>query len=1028
MIKPATVQLPQSIELIYSIVSQNCKYISSCDLKSAFWSIPLTQASRPYTTFTSPDGLKFQYTVTPFGLSTSPAALQTVLLNVFSSKRPHLKLYMDDICVATETWSEHLLAIEQMLQTLEKNCLTANGAKCQFGFDEMCFLGFLISANGIRVDPKRIKIIEKLAPPKNKKSLQRLLGLFTYWRRFIQGFSVNTYHMRQLLLDDVAFHWSPQCQAELDFLKGCLIKDPILAPINPDKDLVIMCDAAGKTGIGFQTLQRGDDGLLHAIGYGGRALTKTQQNWHSSSLELAALAMAIKEFEDIAIHRNIFCLTDNAKVLALDKWTPQGQRERRLVTYLMQFNLRLRYVEGCKNHSADALSRCFDDMPIEDRNDFLPTSAEQKEDFILAINSEPTSNTESEILQLSDGQPGDYVTYTLIPTWQSNTDESHVQAVTTRKQAANKQNENNENSEPISDSPTEPETDEMTSDNATDSLPIQDADEPDLQIITENEGTDGNTQANITVPDDLSTEVLPTITAQDYLEDDELKNLYRLVAYNILTGNDNQDRQLLLMKERYFVEDAKLYKIALPRGKKLQRSYPVVERLCIPKKYRYLLLQHYHDRLGHYATERMFLTLFAIAYWENMYFDIRDYTQTCDICLRSKRNYKFKPKPLHCLEIPDGPFLHYQLDYKDLTRRTDEGAVAILCVVDAFSGYPIFIPVSDMSGETAGKVFIREIVTKRGQMLRVTTDRGSAFVNKFFMTIMKILGVQYRIASARSPRSNGLAEAMVKRLSELLKLYSQNDRKIHEVLPLCEFYLRATNHTSLKLSPFEIDCGRKMRTGLPLELSEKMPKLSGDQENYVAWLKQRLTDIHKAVSDNQVDNKREMKDKYDKYNRVVEPSWKIGDKVLIEENRIAPGSDTVLTHRKFKGPFLISDIVKGDQIGTAYRLVNMETGHPLKSLIGTDRLKAYTVDDREALSNRLPGVKISRVKKAEVQPPEPMPDGFEPAKKILKERSVNGQKQYLVLFYDRTSYWCDSVTNALLQAFRLRKAKRRRRR
>jgi len=120
IIKPVTVQLPRVNELIDSIVSQNCKYISPCDLKSAFWSIPLTQASRRNTTFTSPDGLKFQYTVTPFGLCTSPAALQTVLLNVFSSKRPHLKLYMDDICVATGTWGEHLLAIEQMLQTLEK--------------------------------------------------------------------------------------------------------------------------------------------------------------------------------------------------------------------------------------------------------------------------------------------------------------------------------------------------------------------------------------------------------------------------------------------------------------------------------------------------------------------------------------------------------------------------------------------------------------------------------------------------------------------------------------------------------------------------------------------------------------------------------------------------------------------------------------------------------------------------------------------------------------------------------------------
>jgi len=200
-------------------------------------------------------------------------------------------------------------------------------------------------------------------------------------------------------------------------------------------------------------------------------------------------------------------------------------------------------------YSADALSRCFDDMSIEDRNDFWRTPAEQKEDFILAINSEPTVNTENETLQLSDRQPGDYVTYTLIPTWQSNTDESNVQAVTTRKQAANKENENNQNSEPISDSPIEPETDRIMINNATDSPPVQDAGEPGLQIITEHVGTDGNTQVNITEPDDLTAEILPTITAQDYLDDDEWKNLYTLVAYNILTGNDKHDRQLLLMNK-----------------------------------------------------------------------------------------------------------------------------------------------------------------------------------------------------------------------------------------------------------------------------------------------------------------------------------------------------------------------------------------------------------------------------------------------------------------------------------------------
>ena len=66
----------------------------------------------------------------------------------------------------------------------------------------------------------------------------------------------------------------------------------------------------------------------------------------------------------------------------------------------------------------------------------------------------------------------------------------------------------------------------------------------------------------------------------------------------------------------------------------------------------------------------------------------------------------------------------------------------------------------------------------------------------------------------------------------------------------------------------------------------------------------------------------------------------------------------------------------------------MESGRPLKSSMNTDRLKDYTVDNREELSKRLPGIRISRVKKAEDQPTEPIPEGFEPSEKILRERTT----------------------------------------
>ena len=139
------------------------------------------------------------------------------------------------------------------------------------------------------MDPRRIRIIEKLSRPSNRKGLQRLLGLFVYWRSYIKQFSFHTYHMRQLLREDVDFCWNPQWDKELQYLKSCLMSEPILANIDSNKNCVIMCDAASNTGCGYQIMQEGSDGRLHAVSYGGKALTKAQTRWLPAELQLAAL-------------------------------------------------------------------------------------------------------------------------------------------------------------------------------------------------------------------------------------------------------------------------------------------------------------------------------------------------------------------------------------------------------------------------------------------------------------------------------------------------------------------------------------------------------------------------------------------------------------------------------------------------------------------------------------------------------------------------------------------------------------------
>jgi len=146
--------------------------------------------------------------------------------------------------------AESFRIIEALLKTLESSNFTASPAECEWGFPNVLFLGFQIGVDGLMMDPKTTKIIAKLAPPTNRKGLQRLLGLFVYWRRFIKQSSSHIYHVRDLLKEDQQFRWNSDCDAELNYLKSCLTSSPILATIYPNKDFFTMCYAAGSSGCG----------------------------------------------------------------------------------------------------------------------------------------------------------------------------------------------------------------------------------------------------------------------------------------------------------------------------------------------------------------------------------------------------------------------------------------------------------------------------------------------------------------------------------------------------------------------------------------------------------------------------------------------------------------------------------------------------------------------------------------------------------------------------------------------------------
>jgi len=93
-------------------------------------------------------------------------------------------------------------------------------------------------------------------------------------------------------------------------------------------------------------------------------------------LEPASICLALRQIECFAIHRVV--LTVNTSVLHLGSWIPQSHRERRLLTYLIQYKLTLKYIPECRNVCADTLSRAFEDMSEEDKREFLPKLSDEK--------------------------------------------------------------------------------------------------------------------------------------------------------------------------------------------------------------------------------------------------------------------------------------------------------------------------------------------------------------------------------------------------------------------------------------------------------------------------------------------------------------------------------------------------------------------------------------------------------------------------------------------------------------------------
>ncbi|KAJ9531318.1 hypothetical protein QJQ45_006759 [Haematococcus lacustris] len=254
-----------------------CSVFSSLDLQAGYHQIRITPEDVPKTAFRTPEG-HFQFKVLSFGLTNAPATFQRVMNDAFAPVLGKCALvYLDDILVMSKSLPEHLQHLRLVFDLLRKNKLYAKMSKCEFMQLTLRFLGHVISAGAISVDPDKVRAIVDWPVPSSLTQLQSFLGAANFVRKFVHNFSAISAPLTDLcgkLSATFPWHSWPDHERHAFYeLKAAVANVPMLRLPDHTQPFQVYCDASLQ-GVGAVLMQDG-----YPLAYLSKKLSSAEVNY-----------------------------------------------------------------------------------------------------------------------------------------------------------------------------------------------------------------------------------------------------------------------------------------------------------------------------------------------------------------------------------------------------------------------------------------------------------------------------------------------------------------------------------------------------------------------------------------------------------------------------------------------------------------------------------------------------------------------------------------------------------------------------
>lgn len=350
---------------------RGAKFITSLDVKTAYWQIPMDEESKQYTAFTIPGRGLFQFTRMPFGLHNAPATWQRLIDQVLGPDlEPYVFVYLDDIIIFADTFEKHLEILTEVMRRLRNAGLALSRDKCHFCQPELKYLGYVVNSQGLLADPEKVTAILNIPTPKNSKEIRRIVGMASWYRRFIPNFSSIISPLTALLRKNCKFVWSDVCETAFTTIKNCLVSAPILACPDFSLPFTIQTDASG-FGIGC-VLTQTVNGEERVICYISRSLTRAERNFSVTERECLAVLWAVEKLRPYLEGSRFTVITDHHSLVWLNNLKDPSGRLARWAVRLQQYDFEIIHRKGKEHLVPDALSRAVPEIdtisvsPVED--------------------------------------------------------------------------------------------------------------------------------------------------------------------------------------------------------------------------------------------------------------------------------------------------------------------------------------------------------------------------------------------------------------------------------------------------------------------------------------------------------------------------------------------------------------------------------------------------------------------------------------------------------------------------------------